>query len=204
MKPAFQLPFKCGQTWRASTYGPTADKPKQHHYPDADSLDLIRFSSNTNVSANEDVLASAADTVIEAHDTNSEDPPYGSTVAIQHEGHELAKWFADRCIAGIVVKYSDSGNPATGYQFPVPLLDDTRAIRTTRAKAGDWGIDPKKIGIMGFSAGGHLASLATTRFNEAFPEFEGKDAIDQQSARPDFSILIYPVISMDSTLGHGG
>ena len=125
-------------------------------------------------------------------------------VAIQHEGHELAKWFADRGIAGIVVKYRVSGNPAMGYQFPVPLLDARRAIRTTRAKAAEWEIDPKKIGIMGFSAGGHLASLATTRFNDEFPEFEGKDAIDQQSARPDFSILIYPVISMDSTLGHGG
>jgi hypothetical protein len=79
MKPAFQLPFKCGQTWRASTYAPG-------HYPNANSLDLIRFNGNTNISANEDVLASAAGTVIEAHDTNSEDPPYGSTIAIQHEG----------------------------------------------------------------------------------------------------------------------
>jgi hypothetical protein len=78
MKPAFQLPFKCGQTWRASTY--------DGHYPDQDSLDLLRFSGNTNVSANEDVLASSAGTVIEAHDTNSEDPPYGSVVTIQHEG----------------------------------------------------------------------------------------------------------------------
>jgi len=113
-------------------------------------------------------------------------------VAIQHEGHELAKWFAERGIAGIVPD-----------QFPAPFLDARRAMRTVRANAAEWNIDPKKVGIMGFSAGGHLASLVTTRFNDTFPEFEGKDEIDQQSARPDFSLLIYPVISMGE-LGHSG
>ena len=78
MKPAFQLPLKCGTTWRASTY--------DGHSPDQDSLDLLRFSGNTNVSADDDVLAAAAGTVIEAHDTHAEDPPYGSVVTIQHEG----------------------------------------------------------------------------------------------------------------------
>ena len=78
VRPPFQLPFKCGQTWRASTY--------DGHYPDQDSLDLLRFDGATNISAGEDVLASAAGTVIEAHDTNSEDPPYGSVVTIEHEG----------------------------------------------------------------------------------------------------------------------
>lgn len=77
-RPPFQLPFKCGQTWRASTY--------DGHYPDQDSLDLLRFQGTTNISANEDVLASAAGTVIEAHDTNSEDPPYGSVITIDHGG----------------------------------------------------------------------------------------------------------------------
>ena len=77
-RPPFQLPFKCGQTWRASTY--------DGHYPDQDSLDLLRFQGTTNISADQDVLASAAGTVIEAHDTNSEDPPYGSVVTIEHEG----------------------------------------------------------------------------------------------------------------------
>jgi murein DD-endopeptidase MepM/ murein hydrolase activator NlpD len=75
-RPPFKLPFKCGQTWRASTY--------DGHYPDQDSLDLLRFQGTKNISAGEDVLASAAGTVIEAHDTNSEDPPYGSVVTIQH------------------------------------------------------------------------------------------------------------------------
>lgn len=124
-------------------------------------------------------------------------------LAANHEGHDYAKWLNERGIAGIVVKYRVSGNPALGYQFPVPFLDARRAIRTVRAKAGEWGIDPQKVGVMGSSAGGHLASLCTTRFADSFPE-EGKDAIDQQNCRPDFSILIYPVISMDTTVSHSG
>ncbi|MES2437878.1 MAG: alpha/beta hydrolase [Verrucomicrobiota bacterium] len=124
-------------------------------------------------------------------------------LASNHEGHDVAKWLAARGIAGIVVKYRVSGNPALGYQFPVPFLDARRAIRTVRSKASEWNIDPKKVGIMGFSAGGHLASLCTTRFADTFAE-EGKDAIDSQPCRPDFSILIYPVISMEPPLAHGG
>lgn len=124
-------------------------------------------------------------------------------LTIQYEGHELAKWFADRGIVSIVAKYRVSGNPAMGYQFPVPFLDARRAIRAVRAHAAEWGVDPQKVGVMGFSAGGHLASLATTRFADTFPEFEGKDEIDKLSARPDFSMLIYPVISMGE-VGHAG
>lgn len=123
-------------------------------------------------------------------------------LAMNHEGHEFAKWFADRGIAAMVVKYR-VGDAKFGYQFPVPFLDARRAIRTVRANASEWGIDPKKVGIIGFSAGGHLASLVTTRFADTFPESEGKDAIDQRSVRPDFSILIYPVISMEQ-ITHGG
>ncbi len=126
-----------------------------------------------------------------------------SVLAADHEGHAYAKWLTQRGIAGIVVKYRVSGNPAFGYQFPVPFLDARRAIRTVRAKAGEWGIDPNKIGVMGSSAGGHLASLCATRFADTFPE-EGKDLIDQQNCRPDFAILLYPVISMNATLSHPG
>ena len=75
-------------------------------------------------------------------------------------------------------------------------------IRTVRAHAKEWGVDPAKVGVMGSSAGGHLASLCTTRFADTFPE-EGKDEIDKLDCRPDFSILIYPVISMGGT-GHSG
>ena len=116
-------------------------------------------------------------------------------LAMNHEGHDYAKWLNERGITGIVVKYRVSGKPDFGYQFPVPFLDARRAIRTVRAHATEWGVDPKKVGVMGSSAGGHLASLCATRFGDTFPE-EGKDDIDKQSCRPDFAILVYPVISM--------
>ena len=123
-------------------------------------------------------------------------------LAMNHEGHDYAKWLNQRGITGVVVKYRVSGKAELGYQFPLPFLDARRAIRTVRANAKEWGVDPAKVGVMGSSAGGHLASLCTTRFADTFPE-EGKDEIDKQSARPDFSILIYPVISM-GPIAHGG
>jgi acetyl esterase/lipase len=123
-------------------------------------------------------------------------------LAMNHEGHDYAKWLNERGITGVVVKYRVSDKPDFGYQFPVPFLDARRAIRTVRAHAAEWGVDPNKVGVMGSSAGGHLASLCTTRFADTFPE-EGKDEIDKQNCRPDFSILIYPVISMGE-LAHGG
>lgn len=123
-------------------------------------------------------------------------------LAMNHEGHDYAKWLNERGITGIVVKYRVSGNPALGYQFPVPFLDARRAIRTVRAHAAEWGVDPKKVGVMGSSAGGHLASLCATRFGDTFPE-EGKDDIDKQNCRPDFAILVYPVISMGE-VAHSG
>lgn len=130
-------------------------------------------------------------------------PGGGYTIlAMSYEGQDYAKWLNERGIAGIVVKYRVSGDDAFGYRFPVPFLDARRAIRTVRAKAAEWGIDPAKVGVMGSSAGGHLASLCTTRFADTFAE-EGGDAIDKLSCRPDFSILVYPVISMGE-LAHGG
>lgn len=119
------------------------------------------------------------------------------TVSMQKEGHELAKWFSERGIAGIVVKYRVPN------RFPVPFLDARRAVRTVRARASEWNVDPKKVGIMGFSAGGHLASMVATRFNDRFPEHENGDKIDAFSSRPDFAMLIYPVISM-ADLSHKG
>jgi len=131
-------------------------------------------------------------------------PGGGYTVlAIGHEGREYARWLNERGIAGIVVKSRVSGNDAAGFQFPAPLLDARRAIRTTRFHAREWGLDSNKIGVMGSSAGGHLASMAATLFDETFPEETG-DAIDKLSCRPDFQILVYPVIGMDQAWGHGG
>ncbi len=125
-----------------------------------------------------------------------------SILATQHEGREYAEWLNERGIVGVVVKYR-VGNADLGYQFPVPFLDARRAIRTVRAHAEEWGVDPQKVGVMGSSAGGHLASLCATRFADTFPE-EGSDDTDKQSCRPDFALLIYPVISMEDRIGHAG
>lgn len=126
-----------------------------------------------------------------------------SGLAADHEGKQVGEFFAARGVTAIVVKYRVSSNPDLGYQFPVPQLDARRAIRTMRAKADEWEIDPGKIGIMGFSAGGHLCSTAVTMFDDKFPE-ETDDAIDQASCRPDFGILCYPVIAMGESYCHGG
>lgn len=124
-------------------------------------------------------------------------------LAADHEGKQVGEFFAQRGVTAIVVKYRVSGNAALGYQFPVPQMDARRAIRTMRAHAKEWGIDPAKIGIMGFSAGGHLCSTAVTMFDESFAQ-ETDDEIDKLSCRPDFGILCYPVIAMGEPYCHGG
>lgn len=112
------------------------------------------------------------------------------------EGHGIAAWLNQHGITGIVLEYR---LPA-GRSF-VPLMDAQRAIRTVRTNAKEWGIDPTRIGIMGFSAGGHLASTAGTHFEPE--DAKATDVIDRASSRPDFVILVYPVVTMgDKT--HGG
>jgi acetyl esterase/lipase len=105
------------------------------------------------------------------------------------EGHGIAAWLNGHGIAGIVLEYR---LPA-GRAF-VPLLDAQRAIRTVRANAKEWQIDPARIGIIGFSAGGHLASTAATHFDKG--DSESSDVVERVSSRPDFAILVYPVITM--------
>lgn len=124
-------------------------------------------------------------------------------LAMGHEGDDYAAWLNARGIAAVLVKYRVSGNDAAGYQFPVPLLDARRAIRTARSKAADWGVDPAKIGVMGSSAGGHLASMCATLWDEPLPA-ETTDPIDALSCRPDFAVLVYPVIAMSQPFGHTG
>lgn len=112
------------------------------------------------------------------------------------EGHGIAKWLNGHGITGLVLEYRlPKGRPY------VPLLDAQRAIRTARANAKHWNLDKKKIGIIGFSAGGHLASTAATHFDSGIAQ--SKDPITRQSSRPDFAILVYPVVTMDKTT-HGG
>lgn len=88
---------------------------------------------------------------------------YGG-LAMEKEGREVAEWLRSRGIAGIVLRYRCAGGKN---QQPVPLEDAKRAIRTVRSRAGEWGVDPQRVGIMGFSAGGHLASTAATMFDAA-------------------------------------
>ncbi len=120
-------------------------------------------------------------------------------LAFDHEGHKIAKWLNSNGIAAFIVKYRCK---SMGYQYPYPLLDAQRAIRTIRSGAKKFNIDPAKIGIIGFSAGGHLASTTGTRFDAG--KADAKDAIDKVSCRPDFMVLIYPVITMTKEFGHSG
>jgi acetyl esterase/lipase len=121
-------------------------------------------------------------------------------LASQHEGVEYAEWLNERGITAMVVKYRVSGRDALGYHWPVPYLDARRAIRTLRAMSRNLGIT--SVGVMGSSAGGHLASLCATHFEATFPE-EAGDSLENVSCRPDFAILIYPVISMGEVAHEG-
>lgn len=108
-----------------------------------------------------------------------------------HEGDHYAKWLNELGIAGFVLKYRLAPG---GYHHPAMLQDAARAVRLVRAKAADWKIDPKRVGIMGSSAGGHLASTLLTHFDAGKPEAE--DLVERQSSRPDLGILCYAVITM--------
>ncbi|MDD4969373.1 MAG: alpha/beta hydrolase [Paludibacter sp.] len=120
-------------------------------------------------------------------------------LAIKHEGAQVAKWLNSLGVTAFVLKYRMPDDSIMNNKSIAPMQDGQRAIRLVRQRAKEWGIDPTKIGIMGFSAGGHLASTLSTHFNEKVYEPE-----DLTSARPDFSLLIYPVISMDSNVTHWG
>ena len=113
------------------------------------------------------------------------------------EGHAIAAWLNKHNITGVVLDYRlPRGRSA------VPLLDAQRAIRLTRAHAKEWNIDAQKVGIIGFSAGGHLAASAATLSEPG--NASATDPVLRLSSRPDFAILVYPVISMQEGLTHGG
>lgn len=119
-------------------------------------------------------------------------------LAAQHEGKDYALFLNQRGIAGFVLRYRLGSK---GYRHPVMLQDAARALRTVRANAEKWGIDPNRIGVMGSSAGGHLAATLLTKFDGGDPQ--AADPVDRVSSRPDFGILCYPVITMGKYT-HGG
>jgi len=110
-------------------------------------------------------------------------------LAANHEGRQVADWFTTRGFRAFVLSYRLASH---GYLLPVPLLDAQRAVQTVRARARDYQIDPNRIVIIGFSAGGHLAALASTQFVAGKPEAE--DPIERVSSRPDYLVLGYPWI----------
>jgi acetyl esterase/lipase len=119
-------------------------------------------------------------------------------LAVDHEGKQVAEWLNSIGVAGFMLQY----RIAPRYHHPAPLQDAQRAIRTVRARAKEWKVDPQRIGISGFSAGGHLASTAGTHFEEGRPDAE--DAIERVSSRPDSMILAYPIITMETPYTHLG
>jgi acetyl esterase/lipase len=124
---------------------------------------------------------------------------YGG-LAVDHEGVQVAKFMNSLGVSAFVLHYRLG---SAGYHYPIELMDVQRAIRFVRSKAGEYALDANRVGIIGFSAGGHLTSMAATLFDEK-PEGMTNDAIDQLSARPDVACPTYPVISMIEDYGHKG
>lgn len=125
-------------------------------------------------------------------------PGGGYRALAPHEGHDVAVWLNSLGVTAVVLKY----RLGPKYQHPTMMQDALRAIRFTRSKAAEWKIDPNRVGIMGFSAGGHLASTAATHFDTG--NLNARDPIERLSSRPDAAILCYPVITMTDPFAHKG
>ena len=125
-------------------------------------------------------------------------PGGGNGGLAKHESGVVGQWLADNGIAAFVLRY----RLGPKYHHPVELHDAQRAIRFVRAKAGEWKIDPKRIGILGFSAGGHLTTTAATHFDAG--DANAADPIDRVSSRPDVQIPVYPVVTLSGPNAHRG
>jgi len=119
-------------------------------------------------------------------------------VAADHEGKQVAEWLNSLGVSAFVLQY----RLGPRYKHPAPLQDAQRALRIVRARSGEWGVDPARIGILGFSAGGHLASSAATHFDDGDPV--SGDPVERASSRPDFAVLCYPVITLSTVATHSG
>ena len=116
-----------------------------------------------------------------------------------HEGQGYAEFLAGKGVACFVLKYRLGSK---GYRHPVMMHDVQRAIRLVRTNAAKWAVDPARIGVMGSSAGGHLATTSVTHFDSG--KADSTDAVDRTSCRPDFGVICYGVISMEDGVTHGG
>ncbi|MFK7739195.1 MAG: alpha/beta hydrolase [Planctomycetota bacterium] len=120
-------------------------------------------------------------------------------LARDHEGKQIAAWLGSIGVVAVVLDYRHRGK---GYGHPRPLQDVQRALRLVRSRADAWRIDPARVGVIGFSAGGHLAASASVHHDAG--QLEATDAIERQSSRPDFAVLCYPVIAFGQPFAHRG
>lgn len=119
-------------------------------------------------------------------------------LATEHEGSQVAEWLNSIGVTAVMLKY----RLGPKYHHPAMLNDAQRAIRTVRARSKEWGLDPRRVGVLGFSAGGHLASTAATHFDAG--QSDASDRVERESCRPDVAILVYPVIALATPYGHTG
>lgn len=123
-------------------------------------------------------------------------------LAVQHEGLDVAKFFNDQGYAAYVLHYRLNNGAQQGHRFPDQYNDVTTALRIVKAQAKERKLDPERVGILGFSAGGHLASMGATMHLPS--NKKSKDPVQQQSSRPAFAVLIYPVIDLAGKPAHRG
>jgi acetyl esterase/lipase len=118
---------------------------------------------------------------------------------MDHEGYNVARWLSDHGVAAFILKYRLARAPGSTYTIEGDSLPDMqRAIRLVRSRSAEWDVDPHRVGVMGFSAGGEIAALAASHFDAG--RADAKDPIDHESSRPDFQALIYPGLPYDLDL----
>lgn len=191
-QPPFDLPLYPG----AAPGAPASTQPERFEQPAGDPIARVTHVQTPDLRVFLPGRAVATGTAIVIYPGGG----YG-ILAIDHEGWAIARWLNTIGVAAIVAKYRVSSIEGDAYRFPVPLLDARQALRVVRTNATAWGIDPSRVGVMGFSAGGHLASTTLTMADEILA---GDVVTSVALHRPDFGVLVYPVISMHERWGHRG